>query len=246
MLHFIWDEMLEPLEKGTIPEVILNHEKVADYYRIPSINLALEVSRRMKAGEFDWKTFGGTHPAPFGHQIYADAVSRLFDQMWHDPAGQARQITPHILPVDPLDKYSYFRGRLVDVSKAKLKKGWKYESNWQPKTKAQTRKRFVDVPAIEALSPGAQLSLSFKGKAVGIFHVAGPDAGIIEYSIDGKPFKRKDLFTQWSKGLYIPWVTMLENELDEGSHKIIIRMSKDKNAESNGNACQILYFTINE
>ena len=50
MLHFIWDKMLQPLEQGIMPQVIVNHEKVADYYRIPSINLALEVSQRMQAG----------------------------------------------------------------------------------------------------------------------------------------------------------------------------------------------------
>ena len=246
MLHFIWDEMLQPLSNGIIPQVILNHEKVADYYRIPSINLALEVSQRMQAGEFDWKTFGGTHPAPFGHAIYAAAVSRLFDQMWQNPLHQTEQMIPYLLPPTPLDKYSYFKGRLVDIRQAKLGKGWKYEPSWQPKIKAQTRKRFVDVPAIEALTPGAQLRFSFKGAAVGIFHVAGPDAGIIEYSVDGMPFKSKDLFTKWSKTLYIPWVTLLETELDEGPHQITIRMGKNRNPDAQGNACQIMYFMVNE
>jgi len=245
MLHFIWDGMLQSLEKGIIPQVILNHEKVADYYRIPSINLASEVSQRMKAGEFDWKTFGGTHPAPFGHKIYAAAISRLFDQMWNDPVEQTVQMNSYILPAAPLDTYSYFNGRLVDVCHAILEKGWKYESNWQPKTKAHTRKRFVDVPAIEALTPHSQLRFSFSGTAIGIFHVAGPEAGIIEFSVDGKPFKSKDLFTEWSENLYIPWVTMLATELDDKAHEIVIRIGNDRNPASSGNACQIMYFTIN-
>ena len=246
MLHFIWGGMLHPLEQGLIPEVILNHEKVAGYYQIPSINLALEVSQRMLAGEFDWKTFGGTHPAPFGHNIYAAAISALFDRMWRYPIEKEETIHPHELPVTPLDAFSYYNGRLIDVRQSKLEQGWKYESNWQPKMEAQTRRRFVDVPAIEAIEPGAQLRFSFRGKAVGIFHVAGPDAGVIEYSVDGAPFKSKDLFTEWSGGLYIPWVTMLETELREGMHEIIIRTGKERNPASKGNACQILYFTVNE
>lgn len=245
MLHFIWDEMLQPLEQGKMPQVILNHEKVAGYYQIPSVNLALEVSQRMQAGEFDWEKFGGTHPAPFGHTIYATTISCLFDEMWDNSANQQDEIIPHKIPATPLDTFSYFRGGLVNVKEAALGKGWKYEANWQPKIKAGTRKGFVDVPAIEALEAGAELSFPFKGKAVGIFHVAGPDAGIIEYSIDGKSFRKKDLFTEWSEGLYIPWVTMLETELNEGDHELVIRMAKEHHSSSKGNACQIFYFTVN-
>jgi len=245
MLHFIWDEMLDPLKEGRMPQVILNHEKVAEYYQLPSINLALEVSQRMQAGEFDWDTFGGTHPAPYGHQIYAATISRFFDEVWGSPLKQSDKLIAHKIPSVPLDKFSYFKGKLANIQEAELGEGWKYETNWQPKVKAHTRKGFVNVPAIEVFTPGAELQYSFKGSAIGIFHVAGPDAGIIEYSVDGKPFRKKDIFTEWSKDLYIPWVTMLESELDEGEHKIVIRMSKDHNPSSKGTACQIFYFTIN-
>ena len=34
-------------------------------------------------------------------------------------------------------------------------------------------------------------------------------AGILEYSVDGAPFKKLDTFTAWSGGLYIPWVLSL-------------------------------------
>ena len=246
MLHFIWDEMLAPLAEGKMPEVILNHEKVAGYYQVPSANLAWEVSRRMQDGEFDWKKFGGTHPDPYGHGIYAATVSQLFDLMWHYPLSSQASIQAHVLPVSPLDSFSYYNGRLMDIREAKLKKGWKYHEKWQPTVKANTRKGFVNVPVIETLKPGATLSLKFKGTAIGIFNVAGPDAGIIEYSIDGQAYKQKDLYTQWSSGLYIPWVTMLETELPDSGHELIIRTSGQKNPRSKGNACQILYFTVND
>ncbi|MDR1221314.1 MAG: GDSL-type esterase/lipase family protein [Tannerella sp.] len=246
MLHFIWDGMIRPLEQGIMPQVILNHEKVADYYRIPSINLALEVSQRMRDGEFDWTAFGGTHPAPSGHKLYAAAISRLLDEMWDLPLSPTDRINPHPLPETPLDTFSYFNGKLVDIREAKPEKGWRFEARWQPKIKAGTRKGFVDVPAMETLKAGAKLRLSFKGKAIGIFHAAGPDAGIIEYSIDGKPYRKKDPFTEWSGSLYIPWVTMLESELEEGDHEIIIRTAKEHHPASKGTSCRIFYFTVNE
>ncbi|MDR2040635.1 MAG: GDSL-type esterase/lipase family protein [Bacteroidales bacterium] len=246
MLHFIWDEMLDPLASGKIPEVIQNHERVAAYYQVSSIDLASEVSQRMQDGEFDWKMFGGTHPAPLGHKIYAATISRLFDQMWQQPLPDTARIHPHLLPPVPMDSFSYYRGRLADIREARLKHGWKYEPEWIPKLKASTRKGFVNVPALEALDPGSELYFTFEGTAIGIFNVAGPDAGIIEYSVDGQPFRQKDLYTKWSRSLYIPWVTMLESELPDGKHEIVIRTGKQNHPESKGNACQIFYFTIND
>ena len=77
MLHFIYDPFISPLQEGQQPDVILNHERVANYYRIPSINLAQEIAARMAAGEFDWNQFGGTHPHWFGHKYYAASINRL-------------------------------------------------------------------------------------------------------------------------------------------------------------------------
>ncbi len=37
------------------------------------------MTERINAGEFDWQTFGGLHPAPFGHRVYARAIDRLLD-----------------------------------------------------------------------------------------------------------------------------------------------------------------------
>ena len=74
MLHFIYDPFIPLLDKGIQPQVIMNHESVANHYYVSSINLAEEVAQRMRDGEFDWKEFGGTHPAWNGHTVgYAAA-----------------------------------------------------------------------------------------------------------------------------------------------------------------------------
>jgi len=67
----------------------------------------------------------------------------------------------------------------------------------------------------------------------------------VEYSIDGGKFKSYDLFTSWSKYLYIPWVHMFETELKNTRHKIALRMTAKKNKDSKGYACQIYYFAVN-
>ena len=84
---------------------------------------------------------------------------------------------------------------------------------------------FVNVPVLEASEPGSSLKLKFSGKAIGLFVTSGPDAGIIEYSIDGSDFKSVDQFTQWSNQLHLPWLIMLEDELQEGKHILILRLA---------------------
>lgn len=244
MLHFIYDPFIPMIARRQMPDVILNHERVANHYLIPSINLCQEIGERMQDGEFTWDDFGGTHPKPFGHKFYAAAIGHLFDEMWKGMSPE-RTIEAHEIPAKPLDSYSYYNGDFIALEKARLNKGWNLVNNWHPDNKAGKRNGFVDVPMLEATRPGDQLTLDFQGKAIGIFCVSGPSAGILEYSVDGAPFKELDTFTQWSHNLYIPWVYMLETELEDTDHKLVLRISKKKNSASQGTECQIRNFVVN-
>lgn len=245
MLHFIYDPFIPMIAKRQQPDVILNHERVANHYLIPSINLVQEIGERMLDKEFTWEEFGGTHPLPFGHKYYAAAINHLLDVMWKDVASNEIPV-PHEIPEQPLDIYSYYNGDFVDLQQAKLNKGWKYVASWHPDNTYEKRRGFVDVPMLEATQPGDILTLDFEGIAIGLFCTPGPAAGILEYSIDGGPFKKLDTFTRWSKHLYIPWVYMLETELEQTKHKLILKISKDKNKDSEGHQCQIRNFVINK
>lgn len=244
MLHFIYDPFIPLVAKGQVPDVILNHERVANHYRIPSINLCQEIGERLQDKEFTWEQFGGTHPAPFGHTFYAAAIDHLLNDMWKGRSPED-VLTVHEIPANPLDSFSYSQGDFMDIREARLKKGWKLVESWHPDNSFEKRRGFVDVPMLEATRPGDQLTLDFRGKAIGIFCVSGPSAGILEYSVDGAPFKELDTYTQWSGGLYIPWVYMLETELKEAPHKLVLRISKKKNPQSKGMECQIRNFVIN-
>lgn len=246
MLHFIHEPFLEMYPRGQTPDVILNHERVANHYLIPSVHLAREVSHRITSGEFDWKKFGGIHPAWFGHKFYAASISRLLDEMWSrvsvDDIAAA-----HLVPELPLDINSYYNASFVDIDRAKLSKGWESIASWKPDNGARTRKGFVNVPMLYSNTINSTFSLLFKGRAVGLFCVCGPFAGVLEYSIDDAPYKKLDTYTPWSKNLYIPWAYVLEAELNpDKEHKLTVRISGDKNENSKGHECVIRNILINK
>jgi sialidase-1 len=81
---------------------------------------------------------------------------------------------------------------------------------------------------------------------VGISLVAGGDAGMITYSIDGGSFKTLDLYTQWSGQLHLPWYMILGVDLKPGAHTLNLKISAEKNPKSSGNACRIVHFLLNE
>lgn len=240
MMHFIYDPFIPLLDKGIQPEVIMNHERVANYYYVSSINLAEEIACRMRDGEFDWNYFGGTHPHWNGHKYYAAAINRLFDLEWSGNVA-GRKVQPHEMPKKPIDAYSYDKGKFVDIRSAKQLRGWKVVDDWIPTIKGNTRKGFVHVPMLVTETAGSSLSFDFEGRAVGIFCAAGPQACVLEYSVDGAPFKKLDTYTDWSRKLYIPWVYLFETELAPGQHNLRLRVAKgDKTG------CQIRNFVVNE
>jgi hypothetical protein len=236
---------LEPIWSGRTPPVIASHMKVARHYRIASINLAKEVADRIKAGRFAWEKFRDCHPSPFGHRLYAGSIKRMLDAAWSGPLPEGAAVKAHAMPARRLDPKSYAHGRLVGIEQATIVSGWRRVRSWAPNDKVATRNGFVKLPMLTAEAPGAALEFDFAGTAVGVFVTAGPDAGCLEYRIDGVPYGRVDQYTKWSKWLHLPWAVMLGGDLRDGRHKLMLRTSARKNPDSAGCACRIVHFLVN-
>ncbi|MCP4613694.1 MAG: SGNH/GDSL hydrolase family protein [Planctomycetes bacterium] len=246
LMHFVDPQKMKVYNNGGIPAVIRNHEKVTQHYKLPSLNLAHEVTERINAKQFDWSNdFRNLHPSPFGQNVYSRSMKHLLDSAWAQPLPDNARLTPNPMPAEPLDKFSYYRGRYVNIDKAELIKGFTYDPLWNPKDNTGTRSGFVNVPVLKASQPGAILKLKFTGTAVGIFVTAGPDVGIIAFSIDGSAFRQIDQFTQWSQNLHLPWAYVLDAELNPGLHELTLKTTDQKNQKSTGHACRIVHFLVN-
>lgn len=232
-------------DRNITPVEIKSHELIAEHYHLPSINLAKEVHDKIANHEFDWeKDFKDLHPAMFGQELYVYNIQSLLEACW-----KAYQSTPKnaktAIPA-MLDQFSFTGGSYVAVNKAKYVKGWKLSPDWTPADGAGTRPGFVHVPVLENTQADAGLTFDFSGNATGIAIVSGPDAGMISYAIDDQSYRQIDLFTEWSSGLHLPWYLLLGSGLSKGHHQLHIKVLPQKNQQSKGNACRIVYFLCNK
>lgn len=235
-LHFVMPEHMEDYRHGRVPGSIAQHEQVAQHYGNPSLNLALEVTERIDAGQFSWeKDFLDLHPSPYGHQLYANSIARMLDTAYAAPAKAEK----HRLPGKPVDPLSYFRGRFGQLGSAKLGKGFQLVLDWTPTIARETRPGYVHVPALAATEPGAEFEFEFQGTGAGLMIGAGPDTGVIEFSVDDRPVKKLDTFTAWSQSLYLPWAIILDDNLPAGTHRAKVRLTGEKHPRSVGTALYV-------
>jgi sialidase-1 len=242
LMSFADPEKTKDYSNGITPVEVGNHELVAEHYNLPSINLAKEVHDKINNHEFSWENdFKDLHPSPFGQELYFEAIKKLLQKCF---AADASHISNATIP-EALNDANFLNGKYVAIEKANYDTKWKLAKDWTPSDNLQTRDGFVHVPVLESTEPGASLSFSFEGTAVGISIVSGADAGIISYSIDNSAYKKMDLYTQWSQMLHLPWYLILGSGLKNGKHLLNLKIDESANKESKGHACRIVHFFVN-
>jgi len=243
LMHFVDPAKMEDYRAARVPSVIANHERVAEHYALPSINLALEVTERIARGEFSWEEdFKNLHPAPFGQELYFRSIRRMLDAAWaaESTAAAERRLPPR------LDSFCYSAGTLLPPTRAGGLAGFRQDECWDDTLDIGTRSGFFRVPMLVGEEPGARFEFTFRGSAVGLFVASGPDAGIVEYRVDGGSWERRDLYTRWSARLHLPWLQVLEAELDAGVvHRLEVRIAATRNDKSHGHACRVVHFAVN-
>ena len=241
--YFVNEGILKTYGEKKTPLAISAQEEVADHYHVSTVHLAREVNEEIAAGKLTWAKYGGVHPAPFGNAICARMIDQLLDRNWEKPLAKNTKTSDYSLP-EPLDPLSYSRGHFLDPKEAKIKNGWTLEIPDWKKIKGSTRERFAKIPLLSANEAGAEMSLSFKGTAIGAFVVAGPDAGIVAASIDDGPFQEVNLYHRYSAGLHYPRTVMFATDLAGGSHSLVLRTAEK--THSAGHSARIVQFVVNE
>ncbi|MDA7882027.1 SGNH/GDSL hydrolase family protein [Akkermansiaceae bacterium] len=241
MVHYVNPGMLAMLQKGEVPTSIAAHEEVANRHGVISVNVAAEVAEATMAKRYTWKDYGGTHPGKFGYRVASNMIIAAIKSGLAKTDGKPRKLQA------PLDKGSYDQGGFVELKNAKLPaKGWRIgKVGRELLPLGGIRSQYESYQLLRGDQPGSELKLSFEGRAVGAFILAGPDAGIVETSIDGGEFKKQDLFHRFSGGLNYPRSVVFASDLAPGKHELTLRLSKEKNAKSKGATASVMFFEVN-
>ena len=243
--HFVNPNMLKQIQSNKTPRSIEAHEEVLKLYNISSLFLAREVADQIKAGSLTWAKFGGTHPKPAGNAIAKELIEDLLDHAWAKPLPDKAKKTILSIPKNPIDPSSFFNGRFLSPDLTEYGKAWKWHvPDWKT-IPGGFRNTFAGMKLLCSDQSNNDVTFEFEGRAIGAFVLAGPDAGIVEVSIDNEPFRSINLYHHYSRGLHYPRTVMFATDLPQKIHKIRLRLAKPQDSNPKRRVARILQFTLN-
>jgi hypothetical protein len=226
-VYTIKTDFIETEQQGNLPPAAMAMEKVAGHYGIPSVNFGHEVCHLLANNQLIFKgeekemngirvfSPDGVHPYPeTGHQVYLTSVKRSFEKMRKDKPSPGKSELPK-----PLTPNYFSNPQMLDFTEAKLSAGWEIIPTQDHPSFSKFSKHLTK---IGKAIPGETLSFRFKGTAIGIYDIMGPDAGKIALEIDGNPkdtIYRFDAYCTYSRMNYI-----LIDDLDDKEHGVVFKV----------------------
>jgi lysophospholipase L1-like esterase len=191
LLYAISNGQTEIYRKGGMPEVIARLEKIADYYDIPSVHMAMEAVDLETNNKLLWKgnkddadglivfSPDGIHPNKDGGCIYASAIARSLKKCLMVKTKKRAMPSTAIFS----DDWDY--ADMYDPNEICVKRGiWKNIMSSESKNFKTFTPWFKTV--LYSGHPGSCLSFAFDGDMFGIFDIGGPEMGQIEIFVDGQ------------------------------------------------------------
>ena len=251
LVHFPNPSIVEALRAGDAPVSVAAHERVAEAYDLLSVNVAAEVARRIDAGSLTWEEYGGTHPGPAGHRLAAELILEAFAESV-DPAtrgDRARFVRRRHrlrrrgkLPSVPLRADAVDRADLLEPGNlgggVDLGDGWTIGTPDWPALPGRCRARFLGVTLLHTTEPGATLTVPPAFTALGLYVLAGPDAGAVEVAVPGEEPRTVELYHDpFSAGLHYPRTVLLYRSSTPPAGPVVVTT---KAGERGGTAVRVL------
>lgn len=224
---------LGSLQQDNLPYPMTLMDKVAEHYKIPTINFALDVARKVKTGTLVYQgakshdgdkiVFSGDGVHPFldtGHPLYLDAIVRSVPAL-----KSASKPGAHAMP-EPLDADNWERATLIPMEQITKSEGWtKIDPPGDP-WGAGVAKQYL--PSVwKAVKPGESVDFKFRGTAFGIAGLRGADSGQFRVTVDGKSQNATqfDHYARANRWMVQPWI--FPGELANGDHTVKMELLAD-------------------
>jgi len=212
---------------GKVPEAVRWHEAIAEHYGIPSVDLARAAALKPGGAASDPKEAAA---------LLRACVGALLEQCAAAPAQDKPVKLP--CPKQPLTPVPWEEPELVNYERGELDPaGW---LGWQLSPVDQI------FHVATCSTPGPVMALSFMGDAVGVYGVTGPDAGDLEYSLDGGAWQAVKVFDPAAAdGKHHLYHRMLGGGFKKGTHTVRVRVAEAVPPGSSGRQARIGWFTVN-
>lgn len=227
--------MDEDISSGKIVESRAAHMATALYYgNILQIDMGQILREKVRIAPDGWNayTVDTVHPNDEGYRIYADTIiSRLAAEL----SGPSYGLNERLLPKSLFGDRSYIGACLVDATKASYDEKWTFVNE-------SLCERYHTY--MESMTPGATLEFKFEGIRVGLYWMMAKDSGNIEYSIDEEEWREVSSWDFYCKNFNRAHRMMLTDDMKRGEHILRLRVSNNKEAESEGYAVRIGAFLV--
>ncbi|MCL2105383.1 MAG: SGNH/GDSL hydrolase family protein [Kiritimatiellaeota bacterium] len=236
-LYTIAKNHLDDYKEGRLPLAVRYHEKVAEQYGIPSVNMGVCVAKKVLAGDLAFEAFAadGVHPTDAGYALYMEALEPFFKKGRDEWAGMApaRHEWSKVAPLSPAPMV---KATCMPYEWAKADDGWTFGQQ-------SPDKRFMHIATCD--TPGAELSFTFKGSQVGVFTLIGPDSGNIEYTLDGGDWQLLNDFDSYCVNYTRPHARPLAKGLDPTQeHAVKLRVAEAIPEQSKGRMVRLGFLLV--
>jgi hypothetical protein len=222
-IYTLEQSLVADLQAERLPPASRLHEPVAEHYGLPSLNVALDVARRLKAGELTWADFARdtAHPYPRGHQLYCatlvDALLKAF------AAPEIASPWP-----TPLTKDPWVGGTMTPIPPNTAFPGWVY----RPLVNRGGWECFDGL--FESNTMGHEAVFEFNGTTIGLFYQLGPESGDLLWAVDEGTLTSARVFDDHADKFWRPCYRILAQGLPQGRHRLRIQVGSDQDPRSNG------------
>ena len=203
-------------------------QKIADYYKIPTVNVGKALWEVIKSGQNTWEgtLVDGVHPSDDGYAVYAETIVEfLKGELNHEvPQNMSEISLPKAIVEHPMEK-----ARMVDA--------WTLANDdWVKDTKSMGG-RYPHMLTSE--KNGATIKVKFIGSIFGVYWLKAPDSGMIEWSIDGGEPQKLSAWDKSSASASRGTYNILSDKLTYGEHMLEIKVLGEHDPNSKGNFVRI-------
>ena len=212
--------------KGTIPHSVIAHDKVAEFYNIPVLNMGKVLMDMLEKGEVIKEDIwiDGTHPNDYGYSLYEDFLEQNVENLEINIKNKKESLTDNLHPNADL----YLTANMAN-NKWKLSNNTLYD-------------RLPDY--IYSDNPGDAIEFEFEGSIIGIYTTTEKTSGDFIYSIDGGEEKVCSTWDRYAMQFGRAHYYMLADDLAYGKHKLTIKISEEKNEKSEGRYIRLGAFLV--